>query len=81
MAVWLIQAGDVAGATQPAQQAVQRGEMDTNELARMIAGTPGRTKTFSICTPGAALTGLSIKAAPCGTSAILSRAALISSGR
>jgi tetratricopeptide (TPR) repeat protein len=38
MAVWLIQAGQVAQAVDPAKQAVQRGEMDGNELARMIAG-------------------------------------------
>jgi tetratricopeptide (TPR) repeat protein len=38
MAVWLIQEGRMSDAVAPAQQAVQRGEMDTNELARMIAG-------------------------------------------
>ena len=38
IAVWLIQAGRVSDATAPAQQAVQRGEMDGDELARLIAG-------------------------------------------
>lgn len=38
MAVWLIQEGRMSDAVAPAKQAVERGEMDTNELARMVAG-------------------------------------------
>ncbi|MGH7504206.1 MAG: tetratricopeptide repeat protein, partial [Longimicrobiales bacterium] len=38
MTLWLIEAGRVTEAVEPGQHAVQRGELDTNELATMIAG-------------------------------------------
>src|SRR5690606_2632729 len=38
IAVWLIQAGRVTDAAAPARQAVQRGEIPGDEIARPIAG-------------------------------------------
>lgn len=38
IAVWLIQEGRISDAAAPARQAVQRGEMDGDEIARLIAG-------------------------------------------
>jgi tetratricopeptide (TPR) repeat protein len=38
IAVWLIQAGRISDAAAPAREAVQRGEMDGDEIARLIAG-------------------------------------------
>ncbi len=45
-------------------------------IACMIDGTPAMTKTLPIWKPGAVLTGLSIRLAPCGTWAMRSRASL-----
>jgi tetratricopeptide (TPR) repeat protein len=44
IAVWLIQEGRIADAAAPAKRAVDRGEMDGNELSRMIAGMGFRDK-------------------------------------
>ena len=51
-----------------------------SNIACMIVGTPGRTWTLAMLKPGATLTGLSIRMASSGMSAILSRASFSFSG-